>query len=113
MADDPERERLRLLEARIGRAKTASSGVRASRGSYSQGEIAWRMVIELVAGLVIGLGIGFGLDALFGTRPLFLVVFVLVGLAAGVKVMLQTAREIEAKNAAAPGDGDGVQDKGD
>ncbi len=113
MAEDPERERLRLLEARIDRAKTASSGVRASRGSYSQGEIAWRMVIELVAGLVIGLGIGFGLDALFGTRPRFLVIFVLVGLAAGIRVMLQTAREIEAKNATTPTDGDGTQGKGE
>lgn len=56
--------------------------------------MAWRMVTELVAGLGIGFGIGFGLDALFGTTPLFMVVFVLLGLAAGIKTMMRTAKEI-------------------
>ena len=35
--------------------------------------LAWRMVIELVAGLGIGFGMGYGLDVLFGTLPVFLV----------------------------------------
>lgn len=57
----------------------------------------WRMVTELVAGLLIGLGIGWGLDAAFGTRPLFLVLFVFLGFAAGVRVMLRTAQEFQAQ----------------
>lgn len=56
--------------------------------------MAWRMVIELVTGLGVGFGIGYGLDMLFGTLPLFLVLFVLLGFAAGVRVMLGTAREL-------------------
>jgi len=58
------------------------------------------MVTELVAGLGIGFGIGMGLDALLGTRPLFLVLFVLLGFAAGVQTMMRTAREVQAKTAA-------------
>lgn len=62
---------------------------------YSQANLAWRMVIELVAGLGIGFGIGYGLDSLFGTLPIFLVLFTLLGLAAGVKTMLRSATEVQ------------------
>ena len=51
------------------------------------------MVTELVAGLGIGFGIGYGLDSLFGTIPIFLVLFTLFGFAAGVKTMMQQSRE--------------------
>ena len=61
---------------------------------------AWRMVTELVAGLVIDLGIGYGLDVLLGTTPIFMVLFILLGLAAGVNVMLRSAREIQDKQMA-------------
>ena len=37
---------------------------------------------------------------LIGTIPVFLVLFTLLGFAAGVKVMLRTAREFQEKNAA-------------
>jgi ATP synthase protein I len=52
------------------------------------------MVVELVTGMVLGLAIGFGLDVLFGTRPLFLVIFSLLGFGAGIRVMLGTARQM-------------------
>ena len=40
------------------------------------------------------------LDELFGTGPLFMIVFVLAGFASGVKVMLQSAKELQRKNQA-------------
>jgi len=55
------------------------------------------MVIELVVGMVLGMAIGFGLDALLGTRPIFLVVFALLGFAAGVRTMIRTANEVQQK----------------
>lgn len=73
---------------------------------YSQAQLAWRMVIELVAGLGVGFGIGYGLDALFGTRPWLMVVFILLGFAAGVNVMLRTAREVRLKDGAERSAGD-------
>lgn len=60
-------------------------------------ELAWRMVIELVAGIVIGFGIGYGLDYLFGTLPILLVLFTLFGFAAGVQTMMRTARAAQEK----------------
>lgn len=55
---------------------------------------AWRMIIELVMSIVIGGAMGWGLDVVFGTLPLFLIVFVLLGLAAGVRLMLRTAQDM-------------------
>ena len=60
----------------------------------NQSSIAYRMMVELVVGMVFGIGIGYGLDFLFNTFPVFLVIFSLLGFAAGIRVMLQTANQI-------------------
>ena len=60
----------------------------------NQSSIAYRMMVELVVGMVFGIGIGYGLDLLFNTFPIFLVIFSLLGFAAGIRVMLQTANQI-------------------
>ena len=91
----PDEARLRDLEARIAKAKGAGKDVHHMKKDYSQAQLAWRMVIELVAGLGIGFGIGYGLDHLFGTMPIFLVLFIGFGFAAGVKTMLQSAKEVQ------------------
>ena len=55
----------------------------------------WRMVIELVVGMLIGFGIGLGLDIFLNTKPLFLIIFTLLGFIAGVKTMLNTAKTMK------------------
>lgn len=103
MAEEPDQERLAALEKRIEAAKAVVEGPRRThqKEDYSQAQLAWRMVIELVAGLAIGFGIGYGLDTLFGTIPIFLVLFILAGLTAGVKTMLRSAQEVQERTAAA------------
>ena len=100
MTDPDHRAKLRDLEAKIEALKKPK-GVKAHTDEhYSQANLAWRMVIELVAGLLIGFGIGYGLDRLLGTLPIFLVLFTLLGLAAGIKVMIRSAEEIQQKQLA-------------
>lgn len=105
--------RRKALEARIAKAKGPEPAKHHSEAHYSQGQLAWRMVIELVAGLGIGFGIGYGLDRLLGTLPIFLVLFVFLGLAAGVKTMLRSAQEVQRKQLAAQADKDGGGADGD
>ena len=95
MTDPDRRARLRDLEARIEALKAPKESKPHTEEHYSQAQHAWRMVIELVAGLLIGFGIGYGLDSLLGTMPIFLVIFTFVGLAAGIKVMIRSAQEIQ------------------
>lgn len=105
--------RLRALEDRIARAKGTKAERPHSEEHYSQAQLAWRMVIELVAGLAIGFGIGYGLDTLFGTMPIFLVLFIFLGLAAGVKTVLRSAREVERKRLARDAGADEDGKRGD
>lgn len=97
---DFPRDRLKALEDRLARAKTARADDHHMKKDYAQANLAWRMVIELVAGLGIGFGMGYGLDRLLGTLPLFMVIFILLGLAAGIKTMLNSAKEVERQLAA-------------
>jgi len=101
---DRDPDRLKALEKRIREEKQAQEPPPRKDTHYSQAQQGWRMVIEMVAGLLIGFGMGYGLDALFGTLPIFLVIFVLLGFAAGVKTMLRSAREIQEKQAASAAD---------
>ena len=101
MPNDPESDRLKALTARIDQIKGKPAGSKTNTvKGFSQGEVAWRMIIELVTGMLLGMGIGYGLDAVFGTLPLFLVIFSLIGFAAGIKTMLGTAKQLAARNTA-------------
>lgn len=100
MGDDPDLARLRSLEERIAKATEKPRKKASTMGtSFSQGELAWRMILELVTGMFLGLAVGYGLDALFGTLPVFLVIFALLGFAAGIRTMMQTAKLMTAKAA--------------
>ncbi|TMV03746.1 F0F1 ATP synthase subunit I [Ruegeria sediminis] len=113
MTDDDQKQRLSQLEERIAAVKKAKKPEARADANYSQGELAWRMVIEMVSGLGIGFGIGYGLDSLFGTIPIFLVLFTLLGFAAGVKVMLRSAQEIQTKKLAADAENGAEKDERD
>ena len=93
--DEQRRQRLAALDKRLGAARGAARPARPPRGEeFAAASMAWRMVIELVMAIVIGGAMGWGLDTVFGTMPLFLIVFVMFGLAAGVRLMLRTAHEM-------------------
>jgi ATP synthase protein I len=55
---------------------------------YSKG---YRLASEFVAGVLVGGLVGFGLDKLFHTLPLFLIVFLLLGFGAGILNMSRSA----------------------
>ncbi len=101
-------ERLRRLDEKLRAARARQAPPPRADEHYSGAQHAWRMVIELVAGIAVGVGLGLGLDALFGTRPICLVLFTLLGFAAGVNVMLRTAKEL----GAAPPEGVGGNTNG-
>ena len=107
MSDPHDADRLKALEAKIAKLKEPAQVKDHSEEHYSQAQLAWRMVIELVAGLGIGFGIGYGLDAAFGTEPILMVLFIFFGLAAGVKTMMRSAKEVQMKRQRA------AEEKGD
>ena len=86
---------LKDLGRKIQAAKKSYEVEPKVEGHHSGLQHAWRMVIELVSGMAIGFGLGYGLDVLFGTLPILMIVFTLLGFVAGVRTMLSTAREIQ------------------
>lgn len=92
--DADRKARLEALEAKLANKRAPDEAKRHQDEHHSQVQAGWRMVIELVTGLVIGFGMGYGLDVLFGTLPWFLIVFTLLGFVAGVKTMMRTAKEM-------------------
>ncbi len=101
MAQEPDPERLRALEARLSQVKAGPAKPDGAGSNFSQAEVAWRMVIELTSGILIGGSIGYGLDWLFGTKPILLVIFILLGFAAGIRTVIGTARDLQARQMAA------------
>lgn len=99
MSEDSFAERMKRLEDRLAAAHAARKEPERKPSEFTATSLAWRMVIELVAGMALGCGIGYGLDWLFGTLPVFLVIFALLGFAAGVRTMLRTADEVRERRA--------------
>ena len=97
MASDPDR--LRDLGVRLDQLQAKQAP---KRPPPSQSGIAGRFATELVAALLVGGGLGWGIDWLFGrfdfyTRPVFMIVFVVLGAAAGILNVVRAAREINAQ----------------
>ena len=91
--DDDRKARLEALEAKLADKRERDAPKPHQEEHYSQAQLGWRMVTELVAGLGVGFGMGYGLDAVFGTQPWLMIVMTLFGFAAGIRVMMRTAKE--------------------
>jgi ATP synthase protein I len=88
--------RLKDLDRRLGESRVAGTDDAARvRASDRPGiGMAVRLGADFVAGVVVGVAIGWGIDRLFGTAPWGLIVFVLLGFAAGVLSVLRTAGKV-------------------
>ena len=60
---------------------------------------AWRISIEIVVALVVCTGIGWALDYWFGTKPWLMLLFLVLGGAAGINNAVRTALRIDAQAA--------------
>ena len=79
----------RLAHDQASRASDSPAENRAATASgYARG---FRLSSELVAGVLVGAGLGWLIDRLFGTSPWGLIVFLLLGFAAGVLNVMRSA----------------------
>ena len=89
----PEPDDLRALETRLQDMRRREAAKNRKPPPTGMG-IAYRFMSELVVALVAGGAIGWGLDRLFGTRPILLIVFVLLGAGAGVRNVVYAASKL-------------------
>jgi ATP synthase protein I len=102
MVSEAERERLDAVQGRIDALRAARAPVRnPAAEKFTSASLAWRMVTELVVGVLLGAAVGWGLDTLVATKPLFLLIFGLLGFAAGIRTVMRSANEVRRRDAAA------------
>ena len=89
MADKNDRDALNSLDSRLKNARghvqdplNQPGAEKAEKGGALG--LAFRVSVEIVSAVAIGVGIGWLLDGWLDTTPWFLVVFVVVGFAAGI-----------------------------
>lgn len=93
-------ERLRELERRIAsevtefRGPEGNSQMKSDASGPAYGKAA-RLASEFVAGILVGGFLGWALDQLFGTLPLGLISFTLLGFGAGILNMARAGREAQ------------------
>lgn len=90
---DPDPKELRALEEKLVKARGREKAQEEDRPPSKLG-IAFRLSTEFVAAPVVGGAIGWGLDYLFGTTPVFLLVMFVFGVAAGFRNILRAAKEM-------------------
>jgi ATP synthase protein I len=58
---------------------------------------AYKILAELIVGVVVGTGLGWALDKQLGTSPWLMIVLLIVGFAAGISNVIRTARRMQAE----------------
>tara|TARA_S200000501_G_C20156244_1_gene453792 strand:- start:133 stop:438 length:306 start_codon:yes stop_codon:yes gene_type:complete len=87
--------KLKDLDDKLQNIKDNKSEIKPDNLAFKSAHIGWRMVLELVIGIIIGIVLGFSLDSLLNTSPIFLIILIFFGFAAGVRTMIKTAKEID------------------
>jgi ATP synthase protein I len=96
-----EKKRLDALRGKLdkvahkgdGAAPEMSEADRAKRGRAMG--IAFRIATDLVAGVAVGGFMGWFLDRWLGTAPILLIVFLLLGIAAGLLNSVRAAQRLQ------------------
>ena len=96
MNESSKKDNLDQLDRKIEEFKSKKEENRPKRLKVQND--GWRMVIELVTGMVLGVSLGMALDYIVGSEPIFLIVFSLLGFMAGVKTMIATAKKMNETN---------------
>jgi ATP synthase protein I len=97
MIDDNPEPNMQNLTQRLRRARgeaeksTFRGGGRITPQGSAAG-LAFRIGVELVSALAVAVGIGWLLDVWLGTRPWLLLVFILLGMAAGILNVYRVTR---------------------
>ncbi len=96
MADESQNS-LNDLDSRIKAARGPEEQEPPGRGRGTQSGLGQglRIGIELVVSVAVGAGLGYFIDGWAGTRPLFMIVFVFLGFAAGVMNVLRIVRGLD------------------
>ena len=100
MGDDnrPSSDELEDFDQRLASAKQEiEDRDKHASGNGSAYGLGLRLVTDLVVGVMTGFGIGWLLDYMLGTAPWALLIFMPLGMVAGVLNVVRAAKSVEAQ----------------
>ena len=106
-ADEPNDKAPQSLDARIAAfeaRKAAEAPKRAEHEKSSQD--GYRLLADLIGGVLVGLGFGWLLDRYAGTGPWGMVGGLLIGMGSSIYIVVRKATKLSAQASAQKADGD-------
>ena len=106
-ADEPNDEALQSLDARLDAfeaRKAAEQPVRAEHEKSSQD--GYRLLADLIGGVLAGLGLGWAIDRYAGTEPWGMVGGLLIGMGFSIYLVVRKATKLSAQASSQKDDGD-------
>ena len=83
------------LKAARDRIEGNGQGSKKSSYNDSLAGVGYRMSIELVVGICVGLGLGWLVDGQMNTKPLFMLIFMFLGLVAAIFNVVRLSKDLQ------------------
>ncbi len=74
------------LEQKLKKSKTNNNN-----NGYS---IGLKISLDLISSIIVGALIGFGLDKIFSTKPVFFIIFLVLGIITGFYSLFKTVKKL-------------------
>lgn len=95
---EKEPANLDSLDAKLKAARERNQGPGTVSGSSDgQSGLGYgsRLSVEIIASLLAGLGLGWVIDHFAGTRPLFMLIFMFLGLGVGIYNVMRISKRMQ------------------
>ena len=97
MARQSQEQRLKELDAKLSAGRQRLQPETERRSNASMLGLAWRLTIEMLAGIGVGGFIGWWMDKVFATKPIFMLLMLVLGMGAGLMNSVRTVSEMRRK----------------
>lgn len=92
-----KRDELDALEDKISATRQRQAPEVQANANGSMLGLAYRLIVEILAGIGVGGFVGWWADKVLGTKPVLMLVFLGLGMAAGLMNSVRTASELRRK----------------
>ena len=96
-SEDPDQERLDELGRKIEAARGTAPEKKGPAAPSGHINIAYRLSTEFVASVFVGAALGWGFDTLTGLKPVGILLFSVLGVAAAFYSIFRAMRELTAE----------------
>ena len=94
MVEDNDDQKLNSLESRL-KAARGPEEQEAEEPPVNPVGVAWKLGTELVVGVAVGAFLGLEVDKWLDSKPVALIILVMLGFGAGIRNVLREARKLQ------------------